>query len=29
MNAGNVVVLIICTLLFGYLLYALLKAEEF
>ncbi|MBZ5541629.1 MAG: K(+)-transporting ATPase subunit F [Acidobacteriia bacterium] len=29
MNAGNAVLLIICALLFGYLLYALLKAEEF
>ncbi|MBZ5527656.1 MAG: K(+)-transporting ATPase subunit F [Acidobacteriia bacterium] len=29
MNTGNAVLLIICVLLFGYLLYALLKAEEF
>jgi K+-transporting ATPase KdpF subunit len=29
MNFGNVVLLIICALLLGYLLYALLKAEEF
>jgi len=26
---GNVVLIVICTLLFGYLLYALLKPEEF
>jgi K+-transporting ATPase KdpF subunit len=29
MNAGNAFLLVICVLLFGYLLYALLKAEEF
>lgn len=29
MNASNVVLLAICAFLFGYLLYALLKAEEF
>jgi K+-transporting ATPase KdpF subunit len=29
MNAGNAVLLVICALLFGYLLYALLKAEKF
>jgi len=29
MGAGNAVLLLICVLLFGYLLYALLKAEEF
>jgi K+-transporting ATPase KdpF subunit len=29
MNAANVALLVICVLLFGYLLYALLKAEEF
>jgi K+-transporting ATPase KdpF subunit len=29
MNAGNAALLLICVLLFGYLLYALLKAEEF
>ena len=29
MHAGDVVLLAICALLFGYLLYALLKAEEF
>jgi K+-transporting ATPase KdpF subunit len=29
MSMGNVVLLIICGLLFGYLLYALLKAEKF
>jgi K+-transporting ATPase KdpF subunit len=29
MNAGDAAVLVICALLFGYLLYALLKAEEF
>jgi K+-transporting ATPase KdpF subunit len=29
MHAGDVVLLVICALLFGYLLYALLKAEEF
>ena len=29
MNAGNAILLIICVLLCGYLLYALLKAEEF
>jgi K+-transporting ATPase KdpF subunit len=29
MNAGDAAVLLICVLLFGYLLYALLKAEEF
>jgi K+-transporting ATPase KdpF subunit len=29
MNAGNAALLLICALLFGYLLYALLKAEEF
>ena len=29
MSAGNAIVLIICVLLCGYLLYALLKAEEF
>jgi K+-transporting ATPase KdpF subunit len=29
MNAGDAVLLVICALLFGYLLYALLKAEEF
>ncbi|MBZ5703017.1 MAG: K(+)-transporting ATPase subunit F [Acidobacteriia bacterium] len=29
MNTGNAVLLIICAFLFGYLLYALLKAEEF
>jgi K+-transporting ATPase KdpF subunit len=28
MNAGNAAPLIICALLLGYLLYALLKAEE-
>jgi K+-transporting ATPase KdpF subunit len=29
MHTGDAVPLIICALLFGYLLYALLKAEEF
>jgi K+-transporting ATPase KdpF subunit len=29
MNLGNVLLLAICALLCGYLLYALLKAEEF
>jgi len=29
MNAGDAALLVICFLLFGYLLYALLKAEEF
>lgn len=29
MNAGNAILLIVCGLLLGYLLYALLKAEEF
>jgi K+-transporting ATPase KdpF subunit len=29
MNAGDAILLIICVLLCGYLLYALLKAEEF
>ncbi len=29
MNAGDVALLAICVLLFGYLLYALLQAEEF
>ena len=29
MSAINVVLLVICAFLFGYLLYALLKAEEF
>jgi K+-transporting ATPase KdpF subunit len=29
MSLGNGILLIICALLFGYLLYALLKAEEF
>lgn len=29
MNAANVILLGICGLLFGYLLYALLKAERF
>jgi K+-transporting ATPase KdpF subunit len=29
MNAGDAALLGICALLFGYLLYALLKAEEF
>jgi K+-transporting ATPase KdpF subunit len=29
MHAGDAVLLAICALLFGYLLYALLKAEEF
>jgi K+-transporting ATPase KdpF subunit len=29
MGAGNAALLLICVLLFGYLLYALLKAEEF
>jgi K+-transporting ATPase KdpF subunit len=29
MNAWDTVLLMICALLFGYLLYALLKAEEF
>jgi K+-transporting ATPase KdpF subunit len=29
MNAGDAALLLICALLFGYLLYALLKAEEF
>jgi K+-transporting ATPase KdpF subunit len=29
MNASDAALLLICTLLFGYLLYALLKAEEF
>ena len=29
MNAGDAILLNICVLLFGYLLYALLKAEEF
>jgi K+-transporting ATPase KdpF subunit len=29
MNAGNAALLLICVLLFVYLLYALLKAEEF
>jgi K+-transporting ATPase KdpF subunit len=29
MHAGDVALLVICALLLGYLLYALLKAEEF
>lgn len=29
MSLGNAALLVICVLLFGYLLYALLKAEEF
>ena len=29
MSVGNAVLLVICALLLGYLLYALLKAEEF
>jgi K+-transporting ATPase KdpF subunit len=29
MNAGNAALLVICALLFAYLLYALLKAEKF
>ena len=29
MTAGDTALLVICSLLFGYLLYALLKAEEF
>jgi K+-transporting ATPase KdpF subunit len=29
MTLGNAALLVICGLLFGYLLYALLKAEEF
>lgn len=29
MHAGDAVLLVICAVLFGYLLYALLKAEEF
>lgn len=29
MNTGNAVLLVICVLLFAYLLHALLKAEEF
>jgi len=29
MSLGNALLLIICTFLLGYLLYALLKAEEF
>jgi len=29
MTARDMALLVICTLLFGYLLYALLKAEEF
>jgi K+-transporting ATPase KdpF subunit len=29
MHAGNAALLVICALLLGYLLYALLKAEEF
>jgi K+-transporting ATPase KdpF subunit len=29
MNTGDAILLIICVLLCGYLLYALLKAEEF
>jgi K+-transporting ATPase KdpF subunit len=29
MSAGNVILIGICVLLLGYLLYALLKAEEF
>ncbi len=29
MHAADVALLVICALLFGYLLYALLKAEEF
>jgi K+-transporting ATPase KdpF subunit len=29
MSMGNVALLLICGLLFGYLLYALLKAEKF
>jgi K+-transporting ATPase KdpF subunit len=29
MGTGNAALLVICVLLFGYLLYALLKAEEF
>jgi K+-transporting ATPase KdpF subunit len=29
MGVGNIVLLFICGLLFGYLLYALLKAEKF
>lgn len=29
MTTGHIVLLIICSLLFGYLFYALLKAEEF
>jgi K+-transporting ATPase KdpF subunit len=29
MNAGNAILLVVCILLCGYLLYALLKAEKF
>lgn len=29
MNLANILLLLICALIFGYLLYALLKAEEF
>lgn len=29
MSTGNAALLMICVILFGYLLYALLKAEEF
>jgi K+-transporting ATPase KdpF subunit len=29
MNVANILLLLICALIFGYLLYALLKAEEF
>jgi K+-transporting ATPase KdpF subunit len=29
MNVTNILLLLICALIFGYLLYALLKAEEF
>jgi K+-transporting ATPase KdpF subunit len=29
MSEGNAALLVICAVLFGYLLYALLKAEEF
>lgn len=29
MNAGNVVLLIVCALIFGYLVYALLRPEKF
>jgi K+-transporting ATPase KdpF subunit len=29
MSVGNAALLVICAVLFGYLLYALLKAEEF